>query len=156
MKCYLSILGVLLTAWLALPSAESRKVSYSDCGSKVGKILAVDISPCRKEPCILERGTNITATLEFLPLKDITSAKISTFTVFAGLSFPLPLPNPDLCSRSQDYGVECPIASGVPAKVVVKREVEAKLFPGSLPFKLQLENQDFEMIVCFKITLEIS
>ena len=155
-------LSLVIWCAISLPNllkVDCESVSYADCGSKVGTILDVSISPCPKRTpkqlCTLKRGTMVTAAMKFLPKQEIKAARVSAVSKKWFFSSAIEIAKPDVCGESQGYGIVCPMASGVPVTVSVTKELKSS-YATSARVEFRLKNENSDDIVCFEVPVEIT
>lgn len=149
----LTLTIVFLVAIMALSPSQAMKLKFKDCGSRVGEIVSLDVTPCTTDPCVIKRGgTNATVTVTFKPHEQVTSAKIYAFAIFGIIPVPLPLPNPDACSG---HGLTCPLKSGQVQELVIAHSIDSTFPQGKVTVKAELKDQERNNIVCGEVTLTL-
>ena len=91
--------------------AAGNPIEFKSCsGMKLeGEVLSVDISPCPSQPCVFHKGTNVTATIKFIPSVTVTSGTLKVYGIVGGIRLKFPLPNPDAC---KGHNLVCPLKAG--------------------------------------------
>jgi Niemann-Pick C2 protein len=141
---------VLILSVVSLSLA--RKITFKDCGSKVGQLASFDLSPCSQDPCVLKRGSNATGIIAFIPHEQVTSSKVYVYAIFGIIPVPLPLPNSDGC---KDYGLTCPLKSGQQVELVFTHSIDSTFPTGKVTLKAELKDQERNNIFCGEITLTL-
>ncbi|KAL4613159.1 epididymal secretory protein E1 [Arapaima gigas] len=90
---------------MSLSFACVDAVVFKDCGSLVGKVVAVDVNPCPKEPCELHKGQSYTVNVTFNSNVESQTSKAVVHGIIAGIPVPFPIPVDDGCKS----GIVCPI-----------------------------------------------
>jgi len=91
--------------------AVSAKIEYKDCGSKVGKLLAVQLNPCKDSPCVLQKGNNYTINATFGMIETTDTAMSQISGIIDGVAVPFPINNPNACT-DKNSGLKCPLENG--------------------------------------------
>ncbi|KXJ25134.1 Protein NPC2-like [Exaiptasia diaphana] len=134
-------------------SIQAMKLKFTDCGSKVGKLVSVDVDQCTSDdPCSLKRGTNVTSTATMIPLEEVTQATIYMHATVSGITIPIDIPNPNACSG---HGLSCPLKSGETVELSMVLEVEAKFPRGKVILKTELKDQAKNDIFCNSIPFNL-
>ena len=92
--------------------AVGNPIKYQYCeGMKFqGEVSSVDISPCPSQPCVLHKGTKVTATIKFTPFVTVTNGTLEVDGIIGGkFKVKFPLPNPDAC---KGHNLVCPLKAG--------------------------------------------
>ncbi len=129
---------------------------YEKCEgvSLVAAINKVDISPCAALPCQLQKGTNITVTVDFT-LNSSEMAKTAT-TVVHGILKGLPVPFPtDYTDACKTAGLKCPLKQSSKNVYTAQLYIK-KIFPDiNVYVKWELQDQDGKDLFCFEIPVTI-
>ncbi|KXJ25184.1 Epididymal secretory protein E1 [Exaiptasia diaphana] len=151
MKPAISLALVVIIA--AVTSIQAMKLKFKDCGSQVGEIVSLDVTPCTSDPCSLKRGgTNATVTINFKPHEQVTQSKIYVYAIIGIIPIPLPIPNPDACTG---HGLTCPLASGKDVELVVKQSIDSTFPAGKVTVKAELKDQVQNNVLCGEVTLTL-
>ncbi|XP_055879616.1 NPC intracellular cholesterol transporter 2-like [Biomphalaria glabrata] len=127
---------------------KSDVVTFKDCGSELGTITQVDITPCSNFPCPFRRNAYTNITVKYTANSDIVSARTSLAAYIAGMSVTFPLRDSNAC-----HSMTCPIKNG--DNVVYKSLIfvpEVKKVSMVTRFKIQSASRD---IVCFTFPVTI-
>uniref|UniRef100_A0A8D2AZS7 NPC intracellular cholesterol transporter 2 n=1 Tax=Sciurus vulgaris TaxID=55149 RepID=A0A8D2AZS7_SCIVU len=95
--------AILLLAFIA--TAQAEPVQFKDCGSKVGVIKEVNVSPCPTQPCELEKGQSYSVNVTFTSSTESENSTALVHGILMGVAVPFPIPEPDGCKS----GINCPI-----------------------------------------------
>nr|CDJ55917.1 Niemann-Pick C 2 Like [Anemonia viridis]CDJ70587.1 Niemann-Pick C 2 Like [Anemonia viridis] len=148
----MKFLVLLLCLQIIWSLSEARNLSFEDCGSKVGKLVSFDLSPCSQDPCFLKRGSNATGTVTFIPSEEVTSSKVYAYVIIGLIPVPLPLPNQNGC---KGFGLTCPLKSGKQYELVFSNSVDSRLPAGTVTLKGELKDQEGNNIYCFEVSLTL-
>ncbi|CAH1262677.1 NPC intracellular cholesterol transporter 2-like [Branchiostoma lanceolatum] len=140
------IIAFVASAVLAEP------VKYLDCGSKVGQIVSVDVTPCPKEPCDLIKGGNTTIAVKFTSKEVVNNATAVVHGILAGVPIPFPLSNADGC---KDSGLECPLKSSTTYMYTTILPVKSVYPQLKLVVKWELKDEKKDDIFCFEVPVQI-
>ena len=151
MRIEAALFFVVFVAFAAPTSAKS--VNFTDCGSEVGKLVSVDISPCDSEPCVLKIGTTVSVTITLIPHEQVTSGLVEATAVIDGVNLPVPVPNPDPC---QGYGMSCPLAGGKQQEMALKQYIEESFPAVKLQLIVDILDQSNKKVFCGQLDLQIS
>lgn len=94
---------ILLLALVAASQAEP--LHFKDCGSKVGVIKEVNVSPCPTDPCQLHKGQSYSVNITFTSGTQSQNSTALVHGILEGIRVPFPIPEPDGCKS----GINCPI-----------------------------------------------
>ncbi|XP_002741349.1 NPC intracellular cholesterol transporter 2-like [Saccoglossus kowalevskii] len=137
-----------------LPSISLQKtVTYKDCGSVMGSIQSVEVSPCSSEPCVFKKSSNVTITIHFTAKEAVTKATSSVHGIIGGVPIPFPLPQPDAC---KDSGLKCPLVSGQAYDFQQQLEVKSSYPSLKLVVEWEIKDQANKDIVCIEVPAQIS
>ncbi|RUS75739.1 hypothetical protein EGW08_016490 [Elysia chlorotica] len=139
-----------LIVFVSLQLTRGDPVQFKDCGSKLGTINSLDVTPCPSFPCPFKRKTNVSVAMEFKANADIDMSGTKVYGLILGQLVPFPLPDEDAC-----HCMSCPIKSGSTVtyknSIYVKEEypklnlvVEWKLVSGS------------DVVTCFTLPAKIT
>ncbi|XP_029410285.1 NPC intracellular cholesterol transporter 2 isoform X2 [Nannospalax galili] len=93
----------LLLAFVA--AAQAEPVFFKDCGSMVGVIKEVNVSPCSTQPCALHKGQSYSVNVTFTSSTQSENSTAQVHGILAGVPVFFPIPEPDGCK----CGINCPI-----------------------------------------------
>ena len=105
-----------------LSTAKIIKTQPCSTPTNNAEIISVDVSPCRRTPCKLKKGTTYTLTITFKSLINSNQVTSKVCGKVGPVCVPFKLPNEDSCSQ-MTQGV-CPV-----------KENETYVFQTSLPIK---------------------
>uniref|UniRef100_A0A8C2PDQ3 NPC intracellular cholesterol transporter 2 n=1 Tax=Capra hircus TaxID=9925 RepID=A0A8C2PDQ3_CAPHI len=118
-------------------SALAEPVKFKDCGSGVGVIKEVNVSPCPTQPCKLHKGQSYSVNVTFTSNTQSQSSKAVVHGIVMGIPVPFPIPESDGCKS----GIRCPIEKDKTYNYVNKLPVKSE-YPSSLSdisFETQLK-----------------
>ncbi|XP_028677402.1 NPC intracellular cholesterol transporter 2-like isoform X2 [Erpetoichthys calabaricus] len=127
-------------------------IKFVDCGSKVGKIVYVDISPCPTEPCVLQKGKAYSVNVTFNSNVDSEISKAVVHGIIAGVPIPFPIPIDDGCKS----GIKCPMTKDQIYNYVNELTVKSEYPSIKLVVEWELRDQTKTDYFCFKFPVEIS
>ncbi|XP_031557482.1 NPC intracellular cholesterol transporter 2-like [Actinia tenebrosa] len=131
-----------------LLGVSGKNISFADCGSKVGKIVSIDISPCKVEPCTFYKGENATCTIMFIPREDLSSAVIQAFGIISDVK--VPWKSWSLCNLTK-----CPVKNAQETKIVLSLVVSPEYPTIKLVVDIEMKDQTKQMVFCAKFSAEI-
>ncbi|XP_041121219.1 NPC intracellular cholesterol transporter 2-like isoform X2 [Polyodon spathula] len=143
-------LAVVLASLVAVSVAEPIK--YLDCGSIVGKISSVDVSPCPKQPCELVKGESYTVNVTFSSDAASQTSKAIVHGVIAGVPVPFPIPNEDGCKS----GIQCPIQQQKTYSYINQLPVKTEYPSLKLVVEWELRDDNNKDFFCFKFPVQIT
>ena len=149
------ILQIALVFFVAvfLRRSAARLARFTDCGSEVGRITAVDISPCSTTPCVLKTGTTVTGTVTFTPNELVKSGDVEAWVVYFGQTIPFPLSGgSNIC---EGFKMACPLRRDSPAKFVFSKYLDTEGMTLNISFKVQAKEQNGKRLFCFVVPLII-
>ena len=133
--------------------ATSKKVVFQNCPGVTPKswVQAVDISPCKREPCPYIRGKNLTYTITFTPnevVEDSENTHLQFFAVVGAIKKQMPMGNPVAC---KDHGLSCPLKPNITV-TLTSTSLVPKSSPPGIYFKAQLDmlDQKKKMVFCIR------
>ncbi|MBN3299267.1 NPC intracellular cholesterol transporter 2 [Amia ocellicauda] len=144
---------VALLVCLSLFSvAVSEPVKYIDCGSKEGKVIMVEVSPCPKQPCELKKGESYAVNVTFSSAADSATSKAVVHGVIAGVPVPYPIPNDDGCKS----GIVCPIQKQKTYSYVNQLPVKTEYPSIKLVVEWELKDESSIDLFCIKFPVQIT
>ncbi|PNF29458.1 hypothetical protein B7P43_G04564 [Cryptotermes secundus] len=123
-------------------------------GDKGPKPIEVRVKGCDELPCIIKRGENIVAEVDFVAEKSVESLNVKVKATVLGITVDYPLPQPDACKSLIDSA--CPLEAGDIATYTLDLPI-TPVIP-TVPFSVDasLINGDSEEVVsCFGIDGEV-
>ncbi|OQV12885.1 hypothetical protein BV898_12904 [Hypsibius exemplaris] len=150
-----SVLAVVVAVGL-FALAQAKQISFTDCGSQNGVIVAVDITPCSSEPCAFKRGQTVAVEVDFMStLNNSSTAILTAFATIFGDKVPLNLAQPDACKLP---GTTCPLLKSTLEKPVEQVVVPSNIPPIFIPIPLQviLTGDSNQNIFCGQVQVKIS
>lgn len=139
----------LVSCW-----ALSHGQKYTDCGSVMGKVKNITISPpCGPGPkCILPSGKNVSLSIAFMSYEVAKQVKAVVHGIVADVPIFFPLPQPDACKNS---GLKCPLQKGASYTYSSVLDIK-KTYPKiSLTVQWELKDESGKDLVCIHIPAEI-
>ncbi|XP_067680117.1 NPC intracellular cholesterol transporter 2-like [Haliotis asinina] len=142
-----------LAAILILIAAQCSTDSvpgFEDCGSTIGAINSVDITPCNSDVrCAIPRGINASLSVNYTSKGLITSARTFIWGIVDNTLFPFPVPA-DACQH-----MKCPLNHGDLA-VYNNSFFVSESFPKiNVTAKFQLVDQLDIRIICFTVPIQV-
>ncbi|XP_046971375.1 NPC intracellular cholesterol transporter 2-like [Vanessa cardui] len=119
---------------------------------------SVQLSPCKKLPCRLKKGTDQHITIQFTPDKDIPEVKNQVSAELAGLSLPfIGVDGLPICQKIETEDGEkasCPLKAGT--KYIYKDSFPILEFYPKLETTVHWALKDGDNdIICFKVPVKI-
>jgi Niemann-Pick C2 protein len=147
MSVYVVLL--LVAGATQLLHVDAKKISFDACKSEGGKLLEIDVTPCKKQPCTFYKGTNVTCTVIFIPNEEIKTALIEIYGIVSGVK--VPFTTSDGCKA----GMKCPVKSGQETKIRFTLFV-SRYYPSlKLVVQLDMKDQTEKMNFCAKFSAQI-
>lgn len=140
---------ILLLALAAATRAEPLR--FKDCGSKVGVIKEVNVSPCPTQPCELHKGQSYSVNVTFTSGTQSENSSATVYGILAGLPVFFPIPEPDGCKS----GINCPIQKDKTYSYLNKLPVKSEYPSIKLVVKWELEDDKKQNLFCWEIPVEI-
>lgn len=140
---------ILLLALAATTRAEPLR--FKDCGSKVGVIKEVNVSPCPTQPCELHKGQSYSVNVTFTSGTQSENSSASVYGILAGLPVFFPIPEADGCKS----GINCPIQKDKTYSYLNKLPVKSEYPSIKLVVKWELEDDKKQNLFCWEIPVEI-
>ncbi|CAH8671868.1 unnamed protein product [Schistosoma margrebowiei] len=126
---------------------------YRDCGSKVGKLHSLTVTPCDRLPCALYKGRNATITIEFSTQETVKDGHISVHGVIAHVPVPFPLDNSQLCNFVSPV---CPLIPSIENYTHTYSLYVSTSYPSiSLTIRWELQDSSSEDIVCVEFPVQL-
>nr|CAH8819250.1 unnamed protein product [Trichobilharzia regenti] len=145
----------MVIAWIIVVSLFHfvNTQPFRDCGSKIGSLISLTVTPCDKTPCALYKGHNSTITIEFNTSETVKNGRISVHGVLAHVPVPFPLDNSDLC---QFVSPTCPLINSIPKYTHTYTMFVKTSYPSiSLVVRWELKNSSDEDIVCVEFPAQL-
>ncbi|PRD24658.1 UNVERIFIED_CONTAM: Epididymal secretory protein E1 [Trichonephila clavipes] len=90
--------------------SQSWALKFTDCGSKTGKVLNVQVTGCEtSDVCEFKRGEKYNFDVSFESLTDSASLRAVIHGIVGGVAIPFPIQNANACEHSE---IECPLQTG--------------------------------------------
>ncbi|XP_075803517.1 NPC intracellular cholesterol transporter 2 [Microtus pennsylvanicus] len=140
---------ILLLALVAVIRAEPLR--FKDCGSKVGVIKEVNVSPCPTQPCELHKGQSYSVNVTFTSGTQSENSSATVYGILAGLPVFFPIPESDGCKS----GINCPIQKDKTYSYLNKLPVKSEYPSIKLVVKWELEDDKKQNLFCWEIPVEI-
>ncbi|KAM5129256.1 NPC intracellular cholesterol transporter 2 [Mantella aurantiaca] len=141
----------LLLALSAVTVTVGEPLVYKDCGCEKGKLLAVDVSPCPKQPCPLVKGSTYLINVTFTSDEVTPACKAVVYGLLSGIPIPFPLPESDGCKS----GVSCPLKEGTTYNYLTKLPIKEEYPKVKLVVEWELRDSDNKNLFCWKIPVQI-
>ncbi|KAF8784825.1 NPC intracellular cholesterol transporter 2 homolog a-like [Argiope bruennichi] len=133
--------------------SQAWALKYTDCGTKTGKILSVQITGCEEtDVCEFKRGETYKYDVSFESLKDSETLKTVVHGIIGGVALPFPVQNPNACESSD---IECPLQTGQTYSYGYEIEVR-KSYPAlRADVKWELKDDNNEDVVCVLVPVKV-
>ncbi|XP_047391225.1 NPC intracellular cholesterol transporter 2 [Sciurus carolinensis] len=141
--------AILLLAFIA--TAQAEPVQFKDCGSKVGVIKEVNVSPCPTQPCELEKGQSYSVNVTFTSSTESENSTALVHGILMGVAVPFPIPEPDGCKS----GINCPIQKDKTYSYLNKLPVKSEYPSIKLVVKWELQDDRQQRLFCWEIPIQI-
>ncbi|XP_021034575.1 NPC intracellular cholesterol transporter 2 [Mus caroli] len=141
---------ILLLALVAASLAEP--LHFKDCGSKVGVIKEVNVSPCPTDPCQLHKGQSYSVNITFTSGTQSQNSTALVHGILEGIRVPFPIPEPDGCKS----GINCPIQKDKVYSYLNKLPVKSEYPCIKLVVEWKLEDDKKNNLFCWEIPVQIT
>lgn len=148
-------MGFLSAAFLLLvlrAAVQAEPVRFKDCGSEVGVIKEVNVSPCHVQPCELQKGQSYSVNVTFSSNIQSKNSTAYVHGILFGVPVPFPIPEPDGCKS----GISCPIQKGRTYSYLNKLPVKNEYPSIKLVVKWELKDEKQKSLFCWEIPIEIA
>ena len=131
--------------------AVGKKLSFKKCGG-YSDIESVDIPSCSSDPCVLEVGSTINASMSFTPSEMVEKGTIKVFVLAFGLRVPFPYPDNDVC---KNHGLVCSLEKSKSRNYGERPKPQNDfLLPNRCHIQVQMNSFIFSMNECELATLD--
>ncbi|XP_028627772.1 NPC intracellular cholesterol transporter 2 [Grammomys surdaster] len=141
---------ILLLALAAASQAEP--LHFKDCGSTVGVIKEVNVSPCPTQPCLLHKGQSYSVNVTFTSSTQSQNSTALVHGILAGIPVSFPIPEPDGCK----CGISCPIQKDKVYSYLNKLPVKSEYPSLKLVVEWKLQDDKKNNLFCWEIPVEIT
>ncbi|KAH8869191.1 Epididymal secretory protein isoform 2 [Schistosoma japonicum] len=126
---------------------------YRDCGSKIGSLISLTVTPCDKVPCALYKGQNSTITIEFSTKETVKNGHISVHGIIAHVPVPFVLDKSDLC---EFVSPTCPLIPSIQKYTHTYSLHVNKMYPSiSLTVRWELQDSSNEDVICVEFPVQL-
>ncbi|XP_042548630.1 NPC intracellular cholesterol transporter 2 [Dipodomys spectabilis] len=139
----------LFQAFIA--SALAERVQFKDCGSVVGVIKEINVSPCPTQPCQLDKGQSYSVNVTFTSNTQSKNSTALVRGILFGVPVPFPIPEADGCKS----GISCPIQKYKTYSYLNKLPVKNEYPSVKLVVEWLLQDEKNRNFFCWKIPIEI-
>ncbi|KAI5102316.1 NPC intracellular cholesterol transporter 2-like isoform X2 [Silurus meridionalis] len=136
---------------LLLGLSHSEQVKFADCGSTVGAVTMVEVTPCPNQPCQLHKGQSYAVNVTFNSLVDSQTSKAVVHGVIAGVPVPFSIPIDDGCKS----GIQCPIQAQKSYSYVNQLPVKPEYPSIRLVVEWELRDDSSKDLFCIKFPVQI-
>ncbi|XP_038621892.1 NPC intracellular cholesterol transporter 2 [Tachyglossus aculeatus] len=143
---------ILLLLALAVASTLGEPLRFKDCGSTVGTVMEVNVSPCPTQPCQLHKGESYSVNVTFTSDTQSQNSTAVVHGLVFGVLVPFPIPEPDGC-RS---GIRCPIERSKTYSYLNKLPVKTEYPSIKLVVQWELEDDKGGRLFCWQIPVQIT
>lgn len=140
---------ILLLALVSITQAEP--LHFKDCGSAVGVIKEVNVSPCPAQPCELHKGQTYSVNVTFTSGIQSQNSTAQVHGILAGMPVFFPIPEPDGCK----CGISCPIQKDKTYSYLNKLPVKSEYPSLKLVVEWKLQDDKDQNLFCWRIPVEI-
>lgn len=145
------LLGTTFLLLALIAAARAEPVRFKDCGSVVGVIKEVNVSPCSTQPCELHKGQSYSVNVTFTSGTQSINSTAEVHGILAGIPVPFPIPEPDGCKS----GISCPIQKDKTYSYLNKLPVKSEYPSIKLVVEWKLIDDKNQNLFCWRIPLEI-
>ncbi|XP_004681753.1 PREDICTED: epididymal secretory protein E1 [Condylura cristata] len=143
------VAAFLLLALSACALAEP--VRFKDCGSEVGVIKELNVTPCPVQPCKLRKGQSYSVNATFTSTTQSQTSVAVVHGIVLGVPVPYAIPESDGCK----CGINCPIQKDKTYSYVNKLPVKSDYPSIKLVVKWELQADGGHRLFCWEIPVEI-
>nr|XP_058142169.1 NPC intracellular cholesterol transporter 2-like [Dasypus novemcinctus] len=138
---------------LALSAAAlAEPTHFLDCGSTVGVLKELNVSPCPTEPCQLHKGQSYSVNVTFSSNVQSQNSTALVHGILFGVEVPFQIPEPDGCKS----GIKCPILKDKTYSYLNKLPVKSEYPSVKLVVTWELQDDKKQSLFCWKIPVEIT
>ncbi|XP_041070373.1 NPC intracellular cholesterol transporter 2-like [Carcharodon carcharias] len=142
-----------LAALLALGTlCGAEPVKFRDCGSTVGKVLIVDITPCPSIPCILRKGQSYAVNVTFTSKTSSQTSVAEVHGILGGIPIPFNIPDADGCKS----GIRCPIRNNQNYHYINSLPVKSEYPSIKVVVEWELKDENGKNLFCWRIPVQIA
>ncbi|KAG5454981.1 Phosphatidylglycerol/phosphatidylinositol transfer protein [Clonorchis sinensis] len=131
---------------------KTSAISFRDCGSVGATLVAVDVTPCNDDPCVLSRDSVATIRIAFRPLIAIDVRGYTMQGTIANQRVSVTLPQNGVCGR---INPSCVLQAGEIYNYFFSALVPANVRSGPMLVRWELLNTRNEMFLCFEFTVQL-
>lgn len=132
-------------------SALAEPVSFKDCGTGLGVIKELNVSPCPTQPCKLHKGQSYSVNVTFTSNVPSQSSTAMVYGIVMGVPVPFRIPEADGCKS----GINCPIQKDKTYSYLNKLPVKSEYPCIKLVVKWELLDDKEQCLFCWKIPVQI-
>ncbi|XP_005004879.1 NPC intracellular cholesterol transporter 2 [Cavia porcellus] len=136
---------------VCIASGQAERVKYKDCGSKVGIIKEVNVSPCPTQPCELNKGQTYGVNVTFTSNTQSMNSTALVHGILFSVAVPFRIPEPDGCKS----GISCPIQKDKTYSYLNKLPVKSEYPDIKLVVKWELIDDKKQNLFCWEIPVAI-
>ncbi|KAK7903894.1 hypothetical protein WMY93_016501 [Mugilogobius chulae] len=129
----------------------AETVKFVDCGSAVGKVSTVNVTPCPTQPCQLKKGDNYSVNVTFVSTVETQKSTAVVHGIVAGVPIPFPIPISDGC----ESGIKCPIQTEQTYNYVATLPVKSEYPCLKVVVEWELKDDGSKDLFCIKFPIEI-
>ena len=146
---YAALFFLACTAQLFCCGA-AKNISFADCGSKVGKIVGIDITPCDVEPCTFYKEENATCTITFIPYEEVTTraAMLKVYGIISSVK--VLWKSWKVCDLTK-----CPVEKNKETKIVLSLVVKKEYPSLKLVVEMEMKDQTEQTVFCGEYPAQI-
>ncbi|XP_004624915.1 epididymal secretory protein E1 [Octodon degus] len=147
----MGLLAAALLLLVCVSAGRAERVQYKDCGSQVGVIKEVNVSPCPTQPCELNKGQTYSVNVTFTSNTQSTNSTAVVHGIVLSVAIPFPIPEPDGCKS----GISCPIQRDKTYSYLNKLPVKGEYPDIKLVVKWALLDDKSQNLFCWEIPVAI-
>lgn len=137
----------LVLAFLGIGSTWAQSLPFRDSGSRLGKIIQVEVTGNDNVPVKFIKNTHQIFTVRFVVNQDILNYKFKAFAILNGVPIPIP--------GVQPVGLKPPFNGGSECFYLVRFDTENTAPKITFTLRLILESEKGEVIVSFDIAVKV-
>lgn len=141
------IMLLLVFAFLGIGCMWAQSLPFKDAGSRLGRILQVEVTGSNSVPVIFKRGTHQIFTVKFSVNQDILNYRFKAYAIFDGTPVPVP--------GAQPIGLTTPFKAGSDHSYLLRIDTQQTAPKITFIMRFILESDKGEVIVAFDIQVKV-
>ncbi|TGZ71655.1 hypothetical protein CRM22_002522 [Opisthorchis felineus] len=127
-------------------------VEFKDCGSSKAHVMAVIISPCPSEPCILHKGHHASVIITFMASQSVSAGGTKVQAALTTGFRTIPMPDSDVCGHLTPA---CPVLAKQLYSYTYASVVRGETPSGQMTIKWELLDTKKDPFLCVQFEVQI-